>query len=122
MQNKFGDIMKKFVKFVNITSAVISAITLLTVVILVAVFSSSKDVEFEETTLVIEQMEVTRRKTKDNVSFYAENVNRNVKYYIVVAFELYDMEGQSVYFTVNDKESVCLITVNENQEASVVYY
>lgn len=114
--------MKKFVKFVNITSAVISAITLLTVVILVAVFSSSKDVEFEETTLVIEQMEVTRRKTKDNVSFYAENVNRNVKYYIVVAFELYDMEGQSVYFTVNDKESVCLITVNENQEASVVYY
>lgn len=113
--------MKKFARVVNITATVISIITTLALVVLVAIFSFSKDVEVEETKLVVEQIEITRRKANNNISFYAENINRNAKYYIVVAFELYSLEEREIYLTINDTNSIYLIAVNNNQEASIVY-
>lgn len=113
--------MKKFAKIVNITATAISAATLIALVLLVAIFSSSKDVEVEETIIIVEQINVTRRKANNNVSFYAENVNQNAHYYLVVAFELYEIENQNIYLTIKDTDTLYLISVNENQEASMVY-
>ena len=69
----------------------------------------------------MDQTELTRRKTNNTLSFYAKNVNQNAKYYIVIAFELYDIEKQSLFLTVDDENQVYLVAVNDNQEASIVY-
>lgn len=113
--------MKKFAKIVNITATAISAVTLIALVLLVAIFSSSKDVEVEETVITVEQIKITRRKVNDNVSFCAENVNQNAQYYLVIAFDLYEIENQNIYLTIKDSDIVYLISVNEKQEASIVY-
>ena len=121
MQNIYGDTMKKFTKIVNITAMVISVCFLLIVVISIFAFSKSSKIDINETKVTIEQVELTRRKVNNNISFYAENVEKNSQYYVVMAFELYEIEDQSIYLTVKDSTAVYLITVNENSEASVVY-
>ncbi len=113
--------MKKFTKIVNITAMVISVCFLLIVVISIFAFSKSSKIDINETKVTIEQVELTRRKVNNNISFYAENVEKNSQYYVVMAFELYEIEDQSIYLTVKDSTAVYLITVNENSEASVVY-
>lgn len=113
--------MKKFMRAINITATVISIVSTLAVVMLIAIFSNSKEVKVEETVLVVEQTQLTRRETNNTVSFYAKNINRSAKHYIVIAFELYDIEKQNIYLTVDDEDRVYLIAVNEKQEASIVY-
>lgn len=113
--------MKKFSKIINIVATTISVLSVVAVVILVAIFSSPVNVEVNETILTVETIEITRRKTNNRFSYYAKSDKHNTQFYLVVAFELYNIEEHDIHLTINETTMTYIININDEQMATIVY-
>lgn len=113
--------MKRLSKIINIVATSISVLSVVAVVILVAIFSSPVNIDVSETILTVETIEITRRKTNERFSYYAAGEGHNAHFYLVVAFELFDIENHNIHLTVNEPSMTYIININDNQLATIVY-
>lgn len=113
--------MTKFEKIINGIAIGITVVLYSSIIVFVALFSTQADIVVEENVLQVDGIEVVKRKANQNVSFYSENADKNLTFYVIVAFDLYDLEKEQIYYTVSDEKQVYFITVNSNEEATVNY-
>lgn len=113
--------MKKFAKIVNIISFGISALTIAILVVLVALYSIPADIKVHESNIEINSVNITKRQSKKEVTYYATNLEKNMTFYVVLGFDLYDLEQHDIHLTIQDSSISYIVTVNKAGIASLVY-
>lgn len=113
--------MKKFAKIINFIAMGISALTVVALFVFVAMFSTSPDVQTNESVLVVENVEITKKVSNKSVSYYASNVDKELSFLVALSFSLYDIEQNPIHFTIQNISNSYIININEVGIATVVY-
>ncbi len=113
--------MKKFSKVINIIAMTISGLTLILVLVFVAVFSTTPNVKMEESQLMVDDVLITKRVVNQSTSYYTENVEKNVSFFLVLGFDLYDLEQAPIHLTIKNVSQSYIINVSIEEIATVVY-
>lgn len=113
--------MKKFSKVVNIIAMTITGLTVILVLVFVAVFSTTPNVKTEESQLMVDDVLVTKRVVNQSTSYYTENVEENVNFFLILGFDLYDLENAPIHLTIKNVSQSYIVNVSTEQIATVVY-
>ena len=113
--------MKKFSKVVNIIAMTITGLTVILVLVFVAVFSTTPNVKTEESQLMVDDVLVTKRVVNQSTSYYTENVEENVSFFLILGFDLYDLENAPIHLTIKNVSQSYIVNVSTEQIATVVY-
>lgn len=113
--------MKKFAKIVNSISLAISAITVIALLVVVALFSTSPDLKTNETQLVVEDVTITKKVADKSTSYYASNVDDDLRFLVVLGYSLYDLEQNPIHLTIQNQENDYIVNINDRGIATVVY-
>lgn len=113
--------MKKIIKIVNITALTISLMTIVGMILFLVLFSSSPKVKTSTTNITIDGITLKKRTANEITTYYGENINGTIKYFIILAFDIFDLEKNSVYLTIKNTDKSYLIVVNGNKQAIVTY-
>ena len=54
-------------------------------------------------------------------TYYGENINGTIKYFIVLAFDIFDLEQEPVHLTIKNTDKSYLIVINSNEQATITY-
>jgi len=113
--------MKKFSKVVNIIAMTISGLMLLLVLIFVAVYSTTPNIKTEESQLMVDDVMITKRVVNQSTSYYTENVEENISFFLILGFDLYDLENSPIHLTIKNASQSYIVNVSTEQVATVVY-
>lgn len=113
--------MKKLTKIINITALSISVISILGIILLLIIFSSTPKVKVNVNTMTVDGVSLRKRTANEITTYYGENINGTIKYFIVLAFDIFDLDHKPVYLTIKNSDKSYLIVINSNEQATVTY-
>lgn len=113
--------MKKIFKAVNIIALSISIASFICVVAFLLIFRSSSKVKYQTETIQVEGIEVIKRTANNQNTYYVENINGTIKFYVSLGFEIQNIEQNSVHLTIKNVDKSYIVVINDDGLATVTY-
>jgi len=115
------NLMKKTTKIINITALTISILSILGIILFLTIFSSTPKVKVKVDTVTIDGVSLKKRTANNITTYYGENINGTIKYFIVLAFDIFDLEQEPIHLTIKNADKSYLIVINSNEQATITY-
>lgn len=113
--------MKNFSKVINIIAMTISGLTLVLLLVFIAVFSTTPSINTLESQITVDNVLITKRVVNQSTSYYTENVEENVPFFLILGFDLYEIEQAPIHLTIKNFSQSYIVNVSTEEIATVVY-